>query len=127
MAISEAVASTSPPLGVAHPILRLPHRIQYLLPPPVQMPWPPDSLSNPVVACPLLCKRRHTYYPPQWKELYGHKPPGHLELTKDKKYHSVLEGEPVIINLNRYYHGYVRKLLAHGFSDKMLREQDLVI
>ncbi|KAI0119131.1 cytochrome P450 [Daldinia grandis] len=65
--------------------------------------------------------------PPQWKEIYGHKPPGHLELTKDKKYHSALEGEPIIINADRYYHGYIRKLLAHGFSDKALREQEPVI
>ncbi|KAK6952190.1 hypothetical protein Daesc_006723 [Daldinia eschscholtzii] len=65
--------------------------------------------------------------PPQWREIYGHKPPGRPELPKDKKYHFAIEGEPIIINADQHYHGYVRKLLAHGFSDKSLREQEPVI
>lgn len=65
--------------------------------------------------------------PSQWKEIYGHKPPGHLEFSKDEKYHSGLKGGPMILNADRHYHGYIRKLLAHGFSDKSLREQESVI
>ncbi|KAI0379847.1 cytochrome P450 [Hypomontagnella monticulosa] len=65
--------------------------------------------------------------PLQWKEIYGHKPPGHPEFSKDEKYHSGLKGGPTILNADRHYHGHIRKLLAHGFSDKSLREQEAVI
>ena len=63
---------------------------------------------------------------PQWKEIYGHKT-GQLEFSKDEKYFSGLAGEPVIINADRHYHGYIRKLFTHGFSDKALREQESVL
>ncbi|KAL7625624.1 hypothetical protein AAE478_004844 [Parahypoxylon ruwenzoriense] len=65
--------------------------------------------------------------PPQWKEIYGHKAAGQLEFSKDKKYHSGLAGDPVILNADRHYHGYIRKLLAHGFSEKALREQEPIL
>ncbi|OTA84957.1 hypothetical protein M434DRAFT_16235 [Hypoxylon sp. CO27-5] len=63
----------------------------------------------------------------QWKEIYGHKAPGQLEFAKDEKYHSGMKGGPVILNADRHYHGYIRKLLAHGFSEKALREQESVL
>ncbi|KAI1377472.1 cytochrome P450 [Hypoxylon crocopeplum] len=65
--------------------------------------------------------------PPQWKEIYGYKSTGQLEFSKDEKYHSGLQGGPVILNADRHYHTYIRKLLVHGFSEKALREQESVI
>ncbi|KAI1391262.1 cytochrome P450 [Hypoxylon trugodes] len=65
--------------------------------------------------------------PAQWKEIYGHKPPGHLEFSKDEKYHSGIKGGPLILNADRHYHQYIRKLLIHGFSEKALREQEPVM
>ncbi|OTA99206.1 hypothetical protein M426DRAFT_325350 [Hypoxylon sp. CI-4A] len=62
-----------------------------------------------------------------WKEIYGHKAPGHVEFAKDEKYHSGMKGRPTILNADRHYHGYVRKLVAHGFSEKALREQEPII
>ncbi|TID07341.1 Isotrichodermin C-15 hydroxylase [Colletotrichum higginsianum] len=64
---------------------------------------------------------------PQWKEIYGHKPPGQPEFPKDRKYFAGLEGEPVIINADRDHHGYVRRLVAHGFSEKAMREQEAIL
>ncbi|GJC84301.1 cytochrome P450 monooxygenase aclL [Colletotrichum liriopes] len=64
---------------------------------------------------------------PQWKEIYGHKPPGQLEFSKDEKYFAGLKGEPIILNADREYHGYIRKLFAHGFSEKAMREQEDVL
>ncbi|KAK1511383.1 averantin oxidoreductase [Colletotrichum abscissum] len=63
----------------------------------------------------------------QWKEIYGHKPSGELEFSKDPKYHAGWKGEPVILNADRHYHGYIRKLFAHGFSEKALREQEPIL
>nr|XP_036574774.1 averantin oxidoreductase [Colletotrichum truncatum]KAF6781243.1 averantin oxidoreductase [Colletotrichum truncatum] len=63
---------------------------------------------------------------PQWKEIYGHKT-GQLEFAKDEKYFAGLKGEPIILNADRHYHGYIRKLFAHGFSEKALREQEPVL
>ncbi|KAI0174917.1 averantin oxidoreductase [Pestalotiopsis sp. NC0098] len=65
--------------------------------------------------------------PAQFKEIYGHKASGQQEFAKDKKYHSGLAGPPIIINADREEHAYVRKLLANGFSDKALREQETVM
>ncbi|ETS78106.1 hypothetical protein PFICI_10168 [Pestalotiopsis fici W106-1] len=65
--------------------------------------------------------------PAQWKEIYGHKASGQPEFTKDKKYHSGLVGPPVLLNADREYHGYIRKLLAHGFSERALRDQEAVM
>ncbi|KAK1705819.1 averantin oxidoreductase [Colletotrichum lupini] len=64
---------------------------------------------------------------PQWKEIYGHKAPGQLEFSKDSKYHSALKGDAVIINADREYHSYIRRLFAHGFSEKAMREQEEVL
>lgn len=63
---------------------------------------------------------------PQWKEIYGHKT-GQLEFSKDEKYFSGLDREPVILNADRHYHGYIRKLFAHGFSEKAMREQESIL
>ncbi|KAL1846859.1 hypothetical protein Daus18300_014117 [Diaporthe australafricana] len=60
---------------------------------------------------------------PQWKEIYGHKT-GQLEFSKDEKYFSGLKGEPTLLNADRHYHGYIRKLFANGFSEKAMREQE---
>ncbi|KAI1121838.1 averantin oxidoreductase [Nemania abortiva] len=65
--------------------------------------------------------------PTQWKEIYGYKPRGEAEFVKDPDYHSGLAGDPIIFNADRDYHGYIRKLLAHGFSEKSLREQEPIL
>ncbi|KAI0862123.1 averantin oxidoreductase [Xylaria cubensis] len=65
--------------------------------------------------------------PIQWREIYGFKPAGQVEFAKDHKYHSGFKGDPTIINADRHNHGYIRKLLANGFSDKSLREQEPVL
>ncbi|KAF3018527.1 hypothetical protein E8E14_011795 [Neopestalotiopsis sp. 37M] len=65
--------------------------------------------------------------PAQWKEIYGHKASGQSEFSKDEKYHSGLAGQPILLNADREYHGYLRKLLAHGFSERALRDQEAVM
>ncbi|KAK1636338.1 cytochrome P450 [Colletotrichum phormii] len=49
------------------------------------------------------------------------------EFSKDSKYFSALKGDPVIITADREYHSYIRKLFAHGFSEKAMREQEGVL
>ena len=65
--------------------------------------------------------------PIAWKEIYGHKSGGQHEFAKDKKYHAGFGKEQSLLNADREYHGELRKQLAHGFSDKALREQEIVI
>ncbi|KAH8650038.1 putative P450 monooxygenase [Xylariales sp. PMI_506] len=62
-----------------------------------------------------------------WKDIYGHRKPGEPEFTKDKKYHAGFDGDATLINSNREYHSYLRKLLSHGFSDSALRQQETII
>ncbi|KAK1450718.1 averantin oxidoreductase [Colletotrichum cuscutae] len=58
---------------------------------------------------------------------YGPVAPGQLEFSKDSKYHSALKSDAVIINADREYHSYIRRLFAHGFSEKAIREQEEVL
>ncbi len=63
----------------------------------------------------------------QWKEIYGYRLAGEPEFAKDYKYHSGMDGPPNILNADQQYHRYIRKMFAHGFSDKALRDQEVVI
>lgn len=65
--------------------------------------------------------------PTAFKEIYRHTQRGEQEFSKDERYHSGLNGEPVIINADRHYHSKIRKLLAHGFSERSLRAQETVL
>jgi len=62
-------------------------------------------------------------YPGAWKDIYGHRKAGEAELSKDKRFFAGFK-EPNLINSDREYHGYLRKLLSNGFSDSALRQQE---
>lgn len=63
----------------------------------------------------------------RWRDIYGHKAGGQLEFSKDPKYFAGLKGEPIIINADRHEHGAIRRLIANGFSEKSLREQETIL
>ena len=65
--------------------------------------------------------------PSVFKEIYGHTPRGKEEFVKDERYFSGFRGAPSILTADRHYHAQLRKLLAHGFSEKSLREQEPVL
>ncbi|TGJ86345.1 hypothetical protein E0Z10_g2441 [Xylaria hypoxylon] len=65
--------------------------------------------------------------PIQWREIYGFKAQDQSEFSKDPAYHSGLHKHPIILNAEKSYHGYIRRLLAHGFSEKSLRDQEPVL
>lgn len=59
-----------------------------------------------------------------WKDIYGHRS-GKPEMQKDPIFYAHLSSGPTsIIRAPRDRHGPLRRLLAHGFSDKALREQE---
>jgi hypothetical protein len=61
--------------------------------------------------------------PAAFRDIHGHPKPGQPELDKDKKFYSGM-GEPTLLLSSKEYHAYLRKLLAHGFSDAALRAQE---
>ncbi|KAK5625774.1 hypothetical protein RRF57_001492 [Xylaria bambusicola] len=65
--------------------------------------------------------------PIQWREIYGFKPHGQSEFVKDPIYHAALKPNISILNSDARHHGYLRRLLAHGFSEKSLRDQEPVL
>ncbi|GAW13413.1 hypothetical protein ANO14919_027980 [Xylariales sp. No.14919] len=66
--------------------------------------------------------------PTLWREIYGFKAQSQGEFAKDPQYHSGLsKDDPLILNADKSYHSYVRKLLAHGFSEKSLRDQESLL
>lgn len=57
-----------------------------------------------------------------FKEIYGHRP-GKPEMTKDPLFYGTLAKENLIAT-NVADHARIRRLLAHAFSDRALREQE---
>lgn len=65
--------------------------------------------------------------PAVWKEIYGYITRGKQEFSKDKRYFSGFQRGPLIINADGPDHSMLRRLLAHGFSEKSLRAQEPVL
>ncbi|KAF7593379.1 hypothetical protein BBP40_011568 [Aspergillus hancockii] len=63
-------------------------------------------------------------HPEGWNEIYGHRH-GKPELIKDPAFYStVASGSEGLFRASRERHGYLRKQLSHGFSEKAMREQE---
>ncbi|KAE8351605.1 cytochrome P450 [Aspergillus coremiiformis] len=66
-------------------------------------------------------------HPDGWNEIYGYRN-GKSELSKDPDfYSSTLSGPEGIVCAPQDRHGYIRKQMSHGFSEKSLREQEPTI
>lgn len=61
-----------------------------------------------------------------WKDIYGHRTTtAKKSFQKDPNfYRTLIHGEPSIINTNDVDHTRHRRVLAHAFSDKALKEQE---
>ena len=63
-------------------------------------------------------------HPDGWNEIYGHRP-GKPEIPKDPNFYtSTLSGPEGVFRAPRDRHGYLRRQMSHGFSDKSMREQE---
>lgn len=63
-----------------------------------------------------------------WKDIHGHRTQGELPLEKWKSFYRPMEDLPIdIVNAPREEHAILRRKLAHGFSDRNLREQEPMI
>ncbi|ORY62226.1 cytochrome P450 ClCP1 [Pseudomassariella vexata] len=64
-----------------------------------------------------------------WNDIQGHRTKGgQAEMEKDMKfYRAVDDMESDIVNADRAEHSLLRRSLAHGFSDKSLRDQEPLI
>lgn len=59
-----------------------------------------------------------------WKEIMGHRT-GNEELAKSKHFYRPVDIAPTnIVNADREEHSILRRQLAHGFSEKSMREQE---
>jgi cytochrome P450 len=68
--------------------------------------------------------------PQAWKDVYGHRIGQAYGADELDKYHTFYrhKGEPLSISSGeREYHGILRRQLSHGFSDRALREQEVLI
>lgn len=66
--------------------------------------------------------------PQAWNDIYGHRS-GHEEKENSKDKREIIQESPErdIIVATRHEHSFLRRLIAHGFSDKALREQQPTI
>lgn len=62
-----------------------------------------------------------------WKEILGHNPKGEECGKWVPFYRPVPEAPDNIISADRQKHGIIRRQLAHGFSDRSMREQEPII
>lgn len=66
--------------------------------------------------------------PAAWKDIMGHRKGAEEEMGKFMKFYRVNEMDPTdIVNSDREEHGMLRRQLAHGFSDKSMRDQEPII
>ncbi|KAJ5625579.1 hypothetical protein N7510_001888, partial [Penicillium lagena] len=66
-------------------------------------------------------------HPDAWKDIMGHKK-GEPEMEKARWFYQPLEDEPLhIVNETREQHGQLRRQMAHGFSEKAMRDQEPLI
>ncbi|KAI3400197.1 hypothetical protein diail_4082 [Diaporthe ilicicola] len=62
-----------------------------------------------------------------WKDIIGHRAPGEPELMKAPQMYKTMKQPTSIITADREEHGRLRRQLAHGFSDRSLRQQQPII
>ncbi|KAI2643135.1 putative cytochrome P450 monooxygenase [Xylaria nigripes] len=63
-----------------------------------------------------------------WRDIYGHKKAGEVELPKYQGFYNVFTHVPLsIINSGREEHSMLRRQLAHGFSDRSMHQQEPII
>ena len=69
------------------------------------------------------------YCTPQvWKDIYGHKKRGQKAFSKDPQlYTPTPNGKGGLIVASNADHGRMRRLIAHAFSEKALREQEALL
>lgn len=73
--------------------------------------------------------------PQAWKDIMGHRTGGNDasgapagEMLKYDKFYLPIEGMPTdIVNAGREEHALLRRTMAHGFSDRSMREQQPLI
>jgi cytochrome P450 len=70
--------------------------------------------------------------PQAWKDIMGHRTGaaggGEAEMLKWDKFYKPVDGVPSdIVNAGREEHALLRRAMAHGFSDRSMREQQPLI
>ncbi|KAK1961873.1 cytochrome P450 [Colletotrichum sublineola] len=63
-----------------------------------------------------------------WKDIMGHKSQGEAELEKSARFYRAIPSAPSdIVNSGREEHANLRRALAHGFSERSMRDQQSII
>lgn len=66
--------------------------------------------------------------PRVWKDIYGHKKGGQKTFFKDPQlYTPTPNGKEGVVTVNGTDHSRMRRLVAHAFSDRALREQETLL
>jgi cytochrome P450 len=68
--------------------------------------------------------------PRAWKDIMGHRGGGEGtdEMAKSERFYRPVENIPIdILNAPREEHSLMRRAMAHGFSDRSMREQQPII
>lgn len=63
-----------------------------------------------------------------WRDIMGHRAAGQDEMEKSHRVYRAIKDQPVtLISAKREEHSLVRRQLAHGFSERSMREQQPII
>ncbi|KAJ5960900.1 uncharacterized protein N7479_008050, partial [Penicillium vulpinum] len=65
-------------------------------------------------------------HPDAWQDIMGHQK-GQSEFSKANWFYHPIDQPSHVVNESREQHGRLRRQMAHGFSEKAMREQELMI
>lgn len=66
--------------------------------------------------------------PQAWKDIMGHRVAGAPEFEKHQKFYRAVDNAPTdIVSAGREEHALLRRPMAHGFSDRSMRDQQPII
>ncbi|KAK3388721.1 cytochrome P450 [Sordaria brevicollis] len=65
--------------------------------------------------------------PQAWKDIYGHRAHGEEEFAKPRVFYRLKTIPPSLLSETRENHSTLRRLMAHGFSERSMRAQEGLI
>ncbi|KAK5999320.1 hypothetical protein QM012_005595 [Aureobasidium pullulans] len=65
--------------------------------------------------------------PTNWKQIYGFRDGGKVEMIKDPRYHDTVKPTVTILTGDRDQHSELRKMLAPPFSEGSLKKQEYIL
>ncbi|KAI0205168.1 cytochrome P450 [Astrocystis sublimbata] len=94
-----------------------------------ELPFQTSALHEQYGPVVRIAPNELSYSSPQaWRDIYGHKKAGQPEFPKYDGFYRPFKWQPrSLLAAERHEHGVLRRQMAHGFSDRSMKEQEPLI